>query len=644
MLSYNQYYEEISMTNMSNKFEADTGKILDIVINSLYSEREIFLRELISNASDALDKRKYLGLTDKNINNSSQAPEIKIEVNNKDKILIISDNGIGMNEDDLKSSLGTIARSGTKAFLEQISKNSKDKKTDMSMIGQFGVGFYASFMVADSVEVVSMKAGEDQGWKWSSDGKSGFNLEKTNKENVGTSITLKLKKDAKEFLEETRLQFIVRKYSDHISYPVKLFEIDKKDAEEKTLNEASALWTRPAKEIKEEQYQEFFSHIGAGFGKPLLTMHNNTEGTISYTNLICIPSTRPFDLFNPDRKSSLKLYINRVFITDKCDALVPSYLRFVKGLVDTQDIDLNVSREMLQNNPAVAKISKSLVGKILKELKKVSEKNLDGYENFWKEYGAVLKEGLYEDAERKETLLDLCRFSTNENDKPISLSEYLEKMPDNQKDIYYISAETNAQALASPHLEGFKSKKIPVLIMTDAIDQFWLPMIGSFKEKKFTSITQGKINLDDLNSKDKDKKSDNKDQKEKQDKEYVDLIAQLKVVLGEQVKDIRLSSKLTDSPVCLVADEGDMDIAMEQLMAQRDTNYKGAPRILEINGDHSLIKNMKSLISKKENNDLVNDAGTLLFEQARLMEGKMPADPAQFSKIMNQFLLKAIPN
>ena len=632
------------MTNMNNKFEADTGKILDIVINSLYSEREIFLRELVSNASDALDKRKYLSLTDKKIAISSEVSEIKIEVNNKDKTLSILDNGIGMNEEDLKSSLGTIARSGTKAFLEQIATNAKDKKPDMSMIGQFGVGFYASFMVADSVEVLSKKAGENQAWKWSSDGKSGFNLEKADKEDVGTSITLKLKKDAKEFLEETRLQFIVRKYSDHISYPVKLHEIDKKDAEIKTLNEASALWTRPAKDIKEEQYQEFFSHIGAGFGKPLLTMHNNTEGTISYTNLICIPSTRPFDLFNPDRKSSLKLYINRVFITDKCDALIPSYLRFIKGLVDTQDIDLNVSREMLQNNPAVAKISKSLVGKILRELKKVSEKNADGYKSFWKEYGAVLKEGLYEDAERKEALLDLCRFSTNENDDPISLSEYVEKMPEKQKDIYYISAETKDQALASPHLEGFKSKKIPVLIMTDAIDQFWLPMVGSFKEKKFTSITQGQINLDDLDEKNKDKKKDDKNEKEKKDKEYVDLVAQLKVVLGDQVKDIRLSSKLTDSPVCLVADEGDMDIAMEQLMAQRDTNYKGAPRILEINGDHSLIKNMKSLLSKKENNDLVSDAGTLLFEQARLMEGKMPADPAQFSKIMNQFLLKAIPN
>ena len=631
------------MTNMSNKFEADTGKILDIVINSLYSEREIFLRELVSNASDALDKRKYLGLTDKKINNSSDVSEIKIEVNNKEKILTISDNGIGMNEEDLKSSLGTIARSGTKAFLEQVASNSKDKKSDMSMIGQFGVGFYASFMVADSVEVVSKKAGEEQAWKWSSDGKTGFDLVKTDKETAGTSITLKLKKDAKEFLEETRLQFVVRKYSDHISYPVKLLEIDKKDAKEKTLNEASALWTRPSKDITEEQYQEFFSHIGAGFGKPLLTMHNNTEGTISYTNLICIPSTRPFDLFNPDRKSSLKLYINRVFITDKCDALVPSYLRFIKGLVDTQDIDLNVSREMLQNNPAVSKISKSLVGKILRELKKVSEKNVDGYKSFWKEYGAVLKEGLYEDAERKETLLDLCRFSTNENDEIMSLSSYLEKMPENQKDIYYISAETRSQALASPHLEGFKSKNIPVLIMTDAIDQFWLPMIGSFKDKKFTSITQGQINLDDLDAKNKDKKSDSKDQKEKQDKEFVDLIAQMKVVLGEQVKDIRLSSKLTDSPVCLVADDGDMDIAMEQLMAQRDTNYKGAPRILEINGDHSLIKNMKSLLSKKENNDLVSDAGTLLFEQARLLEGKMPADPSQFSKIMNQFLLKAIP-
>jgi len=631
------------MTNMSNKFEADTGKILDIVINSLYSEREIFLRELVSNASDALDKRKYLGLTDKKINNSSDASEIKIEVNNKEKTLTISDNGIGMNEEDLKSSLGTIARSGTKAFLEQVASNSKDKKSDMSMIGQFGVGFYASFMVADSVEVVSKKAGEEQAWKWSSDGKTGFDLVKTDKVTSGTSITLKLKKDAKEFLEETRLQFVVRKYSDHISYPVKLLEINKKDAEEKTLNEASALWTRHSKDITEEQYQEFFSHIGAGFGKPLLTMHNNTEGTISYTNLICVPSTRPFDLFNPDRKSSLKLYINRVFITDKCDALVPSYLRFIKGLVDTQDIDLNVSREMLQNNPAVAKISKSLVGKILRELKKVSEKDIDGYANFWKEYGAVLKEGLYEDAERKETLLDLCRFSTNENEEIISLSSYLEKIPENQKVVYYISAETRSQALASPHLEGFKSKGIPILIMTDAIDQFWLPMIGSYKDKKFTSITQGQINLDDLDEKNKDKKSENKDLKEKKDKEFVDLIVQMKVVLGEKVKDIRLSSKLTDSPVCLVADDGDMDIAMEQLMVQRDINYKGAPRILEINGDHSLIKNMKSLLSKKENNDLVSDAGTLLFEQARLLEGKMPEDPSQFSKIMNQFLLKAIP-
>ncbi|MDA9816910.1 molecular chaperone HtpG [Alphaproteobacteria bacterium] len=631
------------MSNMSNQFEADTGKILDIVINSLYSEREIFLRELISNASDALDKRKYLSLTDKKIAGSSEAPEIKIEINNKEKTLTISDNGIGMNEEDLKSSLGTIARSGTKAFLEQISKNSKEKKSDMSMIGQFGVGFYASFMVADNVEVVSKKAGEEQAWKWFSDGKTGFNLEKSNKDNIGTSITLSLKKDAKEFLGETRVQFIVRKYSDHISYPVKFLEIDKKDAEVKTLNEASALWTRSTKEITEEQYQEFFSHIGAGYGKPLLTMHNNTEGTTSYTNLICIPSTRPFDLFNPDRKSSLKLYINRVFITDKCDALIPSYLRFVKGLVDTQDIDLNVSREMLQNNPAVAKISKSLVGKIIRELKKVSEKNKEGYNNFWKEYGAVLKEGLYEDAERKDNLLDLCRFSTNESEDTISLAEYLEKMPETQKDIYYIAAETNAQALASPHLEGFKSKNIPVLIMTDAIDQFWLPMIGSFKEKKFTSITQGQINLDDLDAKTKDKKPNDKEEKEKQDKQFVDLIAQLKVVLGDQVKDIRLSSKLTDSPVCLVADDGDMDIAMEHLMAQRDTNYKGAPRILEINGDHLLIKNMKSLIEKKDNNDLVSDAGTLLFEQARLMEGKMPADPAQFSKIMNQFLLKAIP-
>merc|ERR1712054_237436 len=306
--------------------------------------------------------------------------------------------------------------------------------------------------------------------------------------------------------EETRLQFIVRKYSDHISYPVKLSQKDKKNSEIKTLNEASALWTRPSKDIKDEQYQEFFSHIGAGFGKPLLTMHNNTEGTISYTNLICIPSTRPFDLFNPDRKSSLKLYINRVFITDKCDALIPSYLRFIKGLVDTQDIDLNVSREMLQNNPAVAKISKSLVGKILRELKKVSDKDKIKYNQFWNEFGQVLKEGLYEDIERKDTLLELARFSNNENDDLISLEDYVNTMDKNQKDIYYIAADTKSQALSSPHLEGFKSKGIKVLVMADPIDQFWLSMAGQFKEKNFVSITQGEIDLDNI-------KSDKKDQK-----------------------------------------------------------------------------------------------------------------------------------
>ena len=380
------------MSNMGNKFEADTGKILDIVINSLYSEREIFVRELISNASDAIDKKKYLSLTDKSISDTADPFEIKIEVDSKNNTLKIADNGIGMDEEDLISSLGTIARSGTKAFLEQVDK-SKDKK-NVNLIGQFGVGFYASFMVADKVEVVSKKAGTKSSWLWVSDGRTGYNIEKSSKVNSGTEIILTLKKDAKEFLEGSRIQFVVRKYSDHISYPVKMLEVSKKDAKEETINEASALWTRPSKDIKDTQYEEFFSHIGAGFGKPLLTMHNNTEGTISYTNLLCIPATKPFDLFNPDRKSSLKLYINRVFITDKCDNLIPAYLRFVKGIVDTQDIDLNVSREMLQNNPAVTKISKSLVGKILRELKKISEKDKKKYEEFWSHFGQVLKEGL----------------------------------------------------------------------------------------------------------------------------------------------------------------------------------------------------------------------------------------------------------
>ena len=629
------------MSNMEKKFEADTGKILDIVINSLYSEREIFVRELISNASDAIDKKKYLALTNKSINDTSDPFEIKIEVNSKENTIKISDNGIGMDEEDLINSLGTIARSGTKAFLEQFNKSKDDKKEDVNLIGQFGVGFYASFMVADKVEVLSKKAGTDKSWKWISDGKSGYKIEKGEKTNSGTELILHLKKDAKEFLEGTRIQFVVRKYSDHISYPVKMLEVSKKDAKEETINEASALWTRAPKDIKEKQYEDFFSHIGAGFGKPLLTMHNNTEGTVSYTNLLCIPSSKPFDLFNPDRKSSLKLYINRVFITDKCDNLIPAYLRFVKGIVDTQDIDLNVSREMLQNNPAVAKISKSLVGKILRELKKIADKDKAKYIQFWNEFGQVLKEGLYEDLERKDTLLELARFSNNENDDLISLEDYVNAMDKNQKDIYYIAADTKSQALSSPHLEGFKSKGIKVLVMADPIDQFWLSMAGQFKEKNFVSITQGEIDLDNIKSDKKDPK--NKDtKKDDVDKKFTNLIAHLKASLGQNVKDIRLTSKLTDSPACLVADKGDMDVAMENLMKQRDPNYQGAPRILEINPEHALVEKMNKLLSDKKHNNLVDDAGTLLFEQARMMEGKLPSDPTKFAKIMNNFLVKGV--
>ena len=629
------------MSNMEKKFEADTGKILDIVINSLYSEREIFVRELISNASDAIDKKKYLALTNKSINDTSDPFEIKIEVNSKENTIKISDNGIGMDEEDLINSLGTIARSGTKAFLEQFNKSKDDKKEDVNLIGQFGVGFYASFMVADKVEVLSKKAGTDKSWKWISDGKSGYNIEKGEKTNSGTELILHLKKDAKEFLEGNRIQFVVRKYSDHISYPVKMLEVSKKDAKEETINEASALWTRAPKDIKEKQYEDFFSHIGAGFGKPLLTMHNNTEGTVSYTNLLCIPSSKPFDLFNPDRKSSLKLYINRVFITDKCDNLIPAYLRFVKGIVDTQDIDLNVSREMLQNNPAVAKISKSLVGKILRELKKIADKDKAKYIQFWNEFGQVLKEGLYEDLERKDTLLELARFSNNENDDLISLEDYVNAMDKNQKDIYYIAADTKSQALSSPHLEGFKSKGIKVLVMADPIDQFWLSMAGQFKEKNFVSITQGEIDLDNIKSDKKDPK--NKDtKKDDVDKRFTNLIAHLKASLGQNVKDIRLTSKLTDSPACLVADKGDMDVAMENLMKQRDPNYQGAPRILEINPEHALVEKMNKLLSDKKHNNLVDDAGTLLFEQARMMEGKLPSDPTKFAKIMNNFLVKGV--
>ena len=618
-------------------FQAEVGKILDIVAHSLYSEKEVFLRELISNASDACDKLRYASIAKPELSDDGVEFKIKIDVDKKSSELKILDNGIGMSKKELVESLGTIARSGTQAFLKNISdadKSSKDIQS--SLIGQFGVGFYSAFMVAKKITVNSKKAGSNQSWAWSSDGKGTFEIESASKENVGTEIILKVDEKDKKYLEEDRIESIVKKYSDHIAQPVVM---KTKEKEEKVLNSASALWTRDKRNISNEQYKEFYHHVGMAYDDPWMIMHNKAEGLISYTNLIFIPSNRPFDLFNPDRKSNLKLYVKRVFITDDCEGLIPPYLRFIKGIIDTDDIDLNISREMLQNNPVVAKIKNALIKRVISELKKKAENDSENYVKFWEAFGPVLKEGIHEDFANRDKILEVSRFQTSHSEKLTSLKDYVSRMKKGQDTIYYLSGEDKEKLSQSPHLEGFRAKGVEVLYMTDPVDEFWLPSVGKYSEKSFQSITRGSADLDKIKSKNADKK-DKKDEK----KENIDkLIASLKVVLGKEVKDIKSSERLTDSAVCLVAGEGDMDMHLEKLLKQHQQLDSTSQKILEINPSHPLIKNLLNVVDDQDKkNEIFDDAAWLLLDQARIIEGQSVLDPNKFTKRMNTLIQKGI--
>ena len=619
----------------NHAFEADTGKILDIVIHSLYSNKEIFLRELVSNSSDAIDKLRYLALSDKALSDLDDGYEITLTVNADKKQLIISDNGIGMDEEELRASLGTIARSGTKSFLDALGQaDAKDGEGDnLSLIGQFGVGFYSAFMVADKVEVLTRKAGTDSAFLWSSDGRTGYDIEQSEKPSHGTIITLDMQDEAAdEFLEEMRLGHIIKTYADHISYPVSFVEGE----ESRRLNSASALWTRPKSDISQEDYDAFFADMGAGYGTPILTLHNVTEGAVNFTNLLCVPQMRPYDLFDPARKPKVKLYINRVFITDDTDALIPGWLRFARGVVDTQDIDLNVSRELLQHNQTLNKIGKAVVRRILNELTKLHDKDKARYDEFWEQFGIVLKEGMYEDADNRDKILKISRFRSSKSDTLISLSDYIERMAEGQEEIYTLSAESVAQAEMSPHLEGFKAKDIEVIYLTDPVDEFWMPLIGDYEDKAFTSITKGGVDLDKFKSQ--------KDEKDEADKTAsIDaLIAAMKEKLGASVADIRISKTLTDSPACLVADENGMDLQMQRLMRQHDPNFKEPPRILELNPQHDLVKSLNQLASDGQSDELVDDASHLLFEQSLILEGKAPENLGAFSARMTRLMTRGV--
>jgi molecular chaperone HtpG len=617
----------------TRSFEAETSRLLDIVAHSLYSEKEIFLRELISNASDACDRLRYAALTEPNLVEGDPLYRVVLTPIKSSKTLTIADNGIGMNREELIENLGTIARSGTAAFVNAMSG---DTKKDLSLIGQFGVGFYSAFMVADRVEVLSRKAGDAEGWRWTSDGQGTFSVEPAPDVKRGVKIMLTMRDDAQDYLEPQRLRQIVTTYSDHIALPIVLADGNKED----TINTASALWTRPRTQITEEQYKEFYHHVGHGFDEPWLTLHTKAEGTLEYTYLLFVPSAKPFDLFDPDRKTRLKLYVRRVFITDENTELVPSYLRFLRGVVDSEDLPLNVSREMLQANPMVARMRQQLVRRVLTELGKKATDAPEEYAKFWDNFGAVLKEGLYEDRDQRDTLMGLARFRSTTRDGLVSLDQYIEAMRPGQEAIYTITGDSPDFVAKSPQLEGFRAKGVEVLYLTDPIDEFWMPAVGPYKDKPFKTSTRGGADLAKIEA-----GADKKDDAEKPapPAKLASLIAIFKLALGEAVKDVRGSERLTDSAVCLVADEGDMDMHLERLLKAHRQLDASAKRILEINPSHRLIERLAASVGETGASDQLSEFAWVLLDQARIVEGEPLPDPAAFARRLAGLLEKGLP-
>ena len=621
------------------EFQTEVSQLLKLMINSVYSEKEVFVRELVSNASDACDKLRYLANTKEKLIKDDPNFKIQIAIDKKSNLISISDNGVGMNKKDLVSNLGTIARSGTAHFLKELSES---KTKDLSLIGQFGVGFYSAFMVASQTKVITRKAGENKIWVWTSDGESSFTIEETEDSsllasNRGTTIELTLTKDSKEYLDKDRIQNIIRRYSDHISIPIYISDgTEKKDETLESVNSASAIWTRPKNKISAEQYKEFYNHTGQMFDDPWMTSHYKAEGKIEYTVLNFIPSTKPFDLYDPARENRLKLYVKRVFITDNCPELIPPYLRFLRGIIDSEDLPLNISREMLQNNPVVTKIRSSLVKRTISDLKKKLAKDRESYEKFWENFGPVLKEGIYEDFERKDSILEISLFKNSKSSKLITLNEYIESMEKKQKDIYFMTGDNYENIINNPSLEGYKSRDINVLILDDPVDSFWTSSTPSYLEKNFKSVTRGADDLEKIDGEKKDSK---------ENKSTEPLINLLKEKLKDKVKDVRISSRLTDSAVCLVSDEGAMDPQLEKILQQHNQLNQGLSlKVMEINPNHKLIKKLSKMSKDKNKIGEVENISILLYEQSKILDGEKPSDPIEFSKKLINTIYSAIEN
>jgi len=626
-------------TPKTHAFQTEISQLLDLMINSLYSQKEIFLRELISNSSDAIDKRRFEALTDASLLNDEEELAVTLISDADAKTLTISDNGIGMTHDEVIENIGTIARSGTKKFMEALkagNDSASKENDDVSLIGQFGVGFYSVFMVADKVTLVTRKAGSDTAVQWESDGKGEFTIGDTDKDSVGTAITLHLREEESEYLEDFRLKHIINKYSEHISLPIKMLGAAPLDEEGKpiegaepafeTVNTGTALWARAKNEISQEEYQSFYQNLSYDTEPPLSTLHHKVEGNLEYTSLLYIPKKAPFDLWNRDTRKGIKLYVRRIFILDDAEHLMPNYLRFVKGVIDSADLPLNVSREILQSDRDIQKIKARAVKRVLDELKRIAKDEPDAYQEFWGEFGQVIKEGVVEDQANKDNLVPLLRFaSTNNNsdEQTVSLDQYVERMTEDQDAIYYITADSYKAAQGSPHLEMFAKKGFEVLLLSDPVDEWLVNSLFEHNGKPLKSVSKGDLELND----------DEKKEQEELKEELSPITEKLGEVLAESVKEVRLTNRLTESPACLVADANDPGANLERIMKAMGQDAPSSMPILEINPDHALIKGLNA------DADNFTDWAQVLFDQAALSEGAQIKDPANYVKLVNKLLI-----
>ncbi len=639
-------------------FQTEAAQLLDLMIHSVYSHKEIFLRELISNASDAIDKLRYESLTNPDLVKFTDDPHIRVIPDPEAGTLKIVDNGIGMTHDEIVENIGTIAHSGTQDFAKMI-KEAKSKELVPEMIGQFGVGFYSSFMVADRVELVTRSAREKKAWKWESgSGAGSYTLEPSTRSEPGTTITLYLRKNEEEeedYTQEWTIRGIIRKYSDFVNYPIRMkierTEIardeegkpvegaeEKKVEKDEVLNSMKAIWTREEKDVNDDEYREFYKHISHDWNDPLEHIVYKAEGTSEHRALLYFPSSAPMDLFMADGEHGINLYVKRVFIMNDCKELIPEYLRFMRGVVDSEDLTLNISREILQKNRHVQVIRKSLTRKVLDTLKQMRKDRPDNFEKFWKEFGKVLKEGLFRDPERRDDLLEICSFATtSEPTEKISLPEYVERMKEGQESIYYINGRTREAVERSPHLESFRKKGYEVLLLTDPVDELWVQSIYNFKEKTLKSVSKG---LSDAGTADERKEAEEK-LKEKSEA-CKSLFESMQKTLDEYVKEVRLSTRLTTSPACLVSDERDMTVQMEQMLRATGQDVPKVKRILELNPDHEILEKLQVIFKEDPVDPRLADTAELLHGQAMLAEGLQPPDPNAFSKKMAELITKTL--